>query len=216
MAAGFWVSWWPFAIPQMWPFAYWVVVVVDHFSRKSVGHGVFRKQPTSEEVCGVLDNAIAQSGKPKYIISDKGGQFWARLGKTFYETWCEERGIKPRFGAIGKHGSIAVVERFIRSLKHEFLLRRTMPLALDDIARDVGAYCDWYNRHRPHQTLGGETPDERWRGVSARAASVFEPRARYPDKGRILAAPKGTGLEGDVTPFRGYSELPVIEVRRAA
>jgi len=29
---GFWTSWLPFALPQCWPFCWWVVVVIDHYS----------------------------------------------------------------------------------------------------------------------------------------------------------------------------------------
>ena len=31
-AGGFWMSWLPCALPQRWPFCWWVAVVVDHFS----------------------------------------------------------------------------------------------------------------------------------------------------------------------------------------
>ena len=30
---GYWCPWLPFALPQYWPFCWWVAVVVDHFSR---------------------------------------------------------------------------------------------------------------------------------------------------------------------------------------
>ncbi|NLY01776.1 MAG: hypothetical protein GXY83_37300 [Rhodopirellula sp.] len=49
-ALGFWTSFWPFALPQCWPFCWWVAVVVDHFSRRAVGYTVFSKQPDSVSV----------------------------------------------------------------------------------------------------------------------------------------------------------------------
>ncbi len=49
--------------------------------------------------------------KPKYIISDKGPQFWC----DGYKKWAESGNIKLRFGAIGQHGSIAVIERFFKN-----------------------------------------------------------------------------------------------------
>ena len=42
---GFWVPWLPFALPQRWPFCWWVGVVIDHFSRRITGIGVFSKRP---------------------------------------------------------------------------------------------------------------------------------------------------------------------------
>src|SRR5712692_3509576 len=40
---GFWASWAPFALPQVWPFCWWVVVAVDHYSRRVMGFAVFRR-----------------------------------------------------------------------------------------------------------------------------------------------------------------------------
>jgi len=34
---GFWVPWLPFALPQVWPFCWWVAVGIDHFSRRVMG-----------------------------------------------------------------------------------------------------------------------------------------------------------------------------------
>ena len=53
--------------------------------------------------------------RQKYMITDKGKQFWCRG----FKRWCKRRGIRPRYGAIGQPASIAVVERFIRSMKQE-------------------------------------------------------------------------------------------------
>ena len=41
-------------------------------------------------------------------MTDKGPQF-----RAAYRSWCNRNEVKPRFGAVGKHGSIAVIERFI-------------------------------------------------------------------------------------------------------
>ncbi len=41
-----------------------------------------------------------------------GGAFAALLSQ-----W----NVKPRFGAVGKHGSIAITERVIKTLKYEWL-----------------------------------------------------------------------------------------------
>jgi len=36
ISSGFWTAWLPFALPQRWPFCWWVAVVVDHFSRHAM------------------------------------------------------------------------------------------------------------------------------------------------------------------------------------
>ena len=113
--AGFWVSWLPLSLPQCWPFCHWVAVVVDHFSRRAMGCVVFDKQPSSQSVRAFLGRTIAKTKQtPRYIICDRGGQFDCED----FRKWCRRKGIKPpRYGAVGRHGSIAVVERFILTLK---------------------------------------------------------------------------------------------------
>lgn len=138
---GLWISWLPNALPQCWPFCWWVMVIVDHFSRKAVGFAVFRKQPTSEAVTAVLDKAVEQTGKaPKYIISDKGRQFFC----NHYKNWCPANSIKPRFGAVGKHGSIAITERFIKSLKYKCTKLISVPLVAA-MRHELALYFIWYN-----------------------------------------------------------------------
>ena len=98
--------------------------MLDHFSRALVAFAVFRKEPTAAEVCALLDRAVEKTGRaPRYIVIDRGSQF-----REEYLAWCNDNGVRPRFGAVGKHGSIAVIERFILSLKTEFLRRIFVPL----------------------------------------------------------------------------------------
>lgn len=100
--AGFWVPWLPFAFLQRWPFCWWIVAVIDHFSRAAVGHAEFRQQPTTDDVIRVLDRAVERAGRaPKHVITDHGAQF-----QNEYRAWCARRGVRPRFGAVGKYGSI--------------------------------------------------------------------------------------------------------------
>ena len=114
-AAGFWTRWPPFALPQCWPFCWWVAVAIDHFSRRVMGTGVFATQPTSATVRTFLGRTIAKGdAAPKYLVCDRGPQFDCPC----FRDWCRREGIQPpRYGAIGKHGSIAVVERVILTLK---------------------------------------------------------------------------------------------------
>jgi transposase InsO family protein len=43
---------------------------------------------------------------PQYTITDKGRQFWC----DSFRQWCRLSGIRHRFGAVGKYGSLAIVE----------------------------------------------------------------------------------------------------------
>ena len=101
----------------------------------------------------VLDRAITSAGAcPPHLVSDQGPQFRAQ-----FQAWCGQRGIKPRFGAIGRYGSIAIVERLIGSMKREGLRAELLPLAFVQFRTALAAYFDWYQHDRPHQGLGGWT-----------------------------------------------------------
>ena len=78
-ALGFWASWLPFALPQAWPFCWWFVVAVDHFSRQVMGFAVYRSVPSSAAVRWLLDGAFRRAGEmPHDLISDQGTQFIAK------------------------------------------------------------------------------------------------------------------------------------------
>src|SRR5712691_10045479 len=180
-ALGFWTSWVPFALPQVWPFCWWVVVAIDHCSRRVTGFAVYRGQPSSPVVRGFLERLFREVGhQPRYLVSDQGRQFVARE----FRRWCRRRGIRQRFGAIGKYGSLAVIERCIRTLKTECTRRLIMvPYRLAAFKQELALYVSWYNGHRPHTRLGAATPDEVYnhRRPEIRAPRL-EPRLRWPPR----------------------------------
>ena len=85
-AAGLCTTWLPFALPQSWPFCWWVAVAIDHFSRRVMGFAVVTKQPNSVAVRAFLGRAIAKAGTvPKYLVCDRGPQFDCEG----FRHWCK-------------------------------------------------------------------------------------------------------------------------------
>jgi len=217
---GFWTAWLPFSLPQCWPFCWWLAVVVDHYSRKVMGIAIFRKQPDCQQVIAFLAKTIRQAGAlPRYIICDKGTQFWCKR----FKRWCKRRKIRPRFGAVGQYGSIAIIERFIRTLKDEGLRCILLPLRERTLRKEINRWAVWFNAHRPHTPLGGKTPDEAYRRIApANKRPRWEPRKRWPrDAG--FAGPKaktcsnpGVLLELVVTYLDDQKHLPIVKLKRAA
>jgi transposase InsO family protein len=72
---------------------------------------------------------------------------------------ASSRNIQYRFGAVGKHGSLAVVERFHRTMK-ELLRLIILPEDQSQSEYEVALIIDWYHDARPHMTLDGKTPNE--------------------------------------------------------
>jgi transposase InsO family protein len=60
-------------------------VVLDLKSRFPLAFGVFRKEPTAEEMLGVLDRAFRRHGRPRHFVSDQGSQFTATIFKETLE-----------------------------------------------------------------------------------------------------------------------------------
>ncbi|MBU1734860.1 MAG: DDE-type integrase/transposase/recombinase [Verrucomicrobia bacterium] len=199
-SSGFRTTWFPFSLPQCWPFAYWVALIIDHFSRKIVGFAVFNNQPDSLQIRSFLGRAIHATGQaPKYIISDKGSQFWCHA----FKQWCKRKNIRPRYGAIGKYGSIAIIERLIRSMKSECTRKIIIPLRQTDMRYELGFYFMWYNEFRPHQGIKGKTPIELYSGIS-HSPPKFNIRDPNPK------------LTLQVAYLHERPHLPIISLERAA
>ena len=161
----------------------------------------------------MLDIALGVLGKkPKHIISDRGVQF-----RTDYLDWCEAHRIRPRFGKLHAHGSIARIERFFKSLKYEGLYRISVPSSAALMQAELIVFGRWFNSARPHQALGGETPDEVFFGKRpARHSRRIEPRARYPARGARRVPARHLRLVTEGFEGRAHLEVVRLEIAEAA
>ena len=60
-AIGFWVSWIPGSLSQVWPFCWWFALVIDHYSRRCMGFALFKNKPTSLQVRRFLGRVIKRA-----------------------------------------------------------------------------------------------------------------------------------------------------------
>jgi transposase InsO family protein len=137
----------------LWPIH--ILVAIDHFSRKVVTVCPL-EGPNAGWVCDALEDAFRAFGPPRHIISDHEGVFIGAAFTDLLKHWH----VKPRLGAVGKHGSIAVTERVIKSLKYEWLFRAPLIKGFDHLASLCSDFTLWYNEWRPHMTLDGARPDD--------------------------------------------------------
>jgi putative transposase len=201
-SAGFWTTWFPLAVPQCWPFCWWVAVVIDHYSRRVMGCTLFPKCPTSQQVRTFLGRTMHVSGaRPKYLICDKGKQFIAEG----FQAWSRRKKIRVRYGAVGRRGSIAVIERFWLSLKQECVRVVLVALRREEARREIVYFIDWFNQHRPHMALEGRTPEEVYRGPPLESG----PNAIEPSEA-------GRPLELSLRFHAGRRHLPIVTLKRAA
>ncbi len=217
---GFWTSWLPMALPQRWPFCWWVAVVIDPYSRRNMGFAVFRQQPTAFLVRKFIERLIRGAGStPRHLVTDQDKQFRDHN----FRQWCRRREIRQRFGAIGKYGSIAIIKRFIRTTKQECTRRLLVSYVGRSLQRELTLFFTWYNEQRPHNGLLAATPDEVYHGaVPACLQPRFEPRTHWP-RGAPCATPdvkirgrRGVRLELHVDYLAGRKHLPIVTLKHAA
>jgi len=152
----------------------------------------------------VIQRSALRFRPPRHFVSDKGRQFTAqRFQKTL-----RRLGIRQRFGAVGRYGSIAIIERLWRTLKDGLRLRSFKPLTKRELERRIELGLYYYTYLRPHQGLGGATPAEIHFGRQpAHLAAVYPPRAR-PRQGPVHSPFEIAYLDPD-------RMLPVL-IRKAA
>jgi len=136
-----------------WPIH--IFVVIDHFSRKVLSVTPL-EGPNAGWINNALENAMEEHDAPKHIISDQASVFTGDVFAELLDSW----NIKPRLGAVGKHGSISVTERVIKTLKYEWLKRVPTIKGFDHLTMLCKEFECWYNSWRPHMTLDGLRPDD--------------------------------------------------------
>ena len=176
-------------VPSM--FKIWIfklVVILDVYSRYPLAFKVFSKEPASEEIAQLVEHAVHRFGAPKHFVTDRGSQF---TGDAFVSK-LGGLGIKQRFGAIGKSGSIAIIERFWRTAKEMLDSRFLPPLSRSHLEKKLDPALFYYATLRPHQGLGGATPTE----IYFRQTPAF----KLAD-GSSRAGPRDSAEDGQL-PFR--------------
>ena len=141
----------------IWPT--WVLVAIDHFSRKVVACCPL-EGPNAGWVVGAMEEAFLQHGAPRHLIGDQEKVFISDAFQELLIPWD----VKQRFGAVGRHGSIAVTERAILTLKYERLKRVPVVRGLDHLAQLLRDFAIYYNEYRGHAALGGAVPSVIHRG----------------------------------------------------
>lgn len=116
-----------------------------------------------------------------------------------------------------------MIERFIRTFKDIYLRKITIPYASDHMRSEMTVFIQWHNAFRPHESLDGVTPIERYENSTpAIQAPRYEPRRKWPRKSRCtkpvvpVKGRRGVKLELVISFMDENRKLPVIELRQVA
>jgi putative transposase len=91
---------------------------------------------------------------PVIVVTDNGPCYKSAKFMTFIASRPELRHVRTRHYAPETNG---VVERFNQSLKYEHLYRNEITNG-QHLVDEIAAYCDIYNRVRPHEALSLTAP----------------------------------------------------------
>lgn len=113
-----------------------------------------------------LGEALARFGKPGIFNTDQGSQFTS--GE--FTTVLRDHGVEISMDGRGRCHDNIFVERLWWTVKHEWVYLRPAANGIEQ-KRSLAEFFDWYNRRRPHQALGWQTPDEAYFGKIAPATA---------------------------------------------
>jgi len=151
----------------------WVMVVMDVYSRRIIGFGVERSSIDGTSVCRMFNQSIAGNQQPKRIRTDHDPLF--RFHRWLANLRVQE--IDQIRSIPHTPTSHPFVERLIGTLRREYLDRLFFWNALD-LERKLQAYKIYYNNSRVHQSLNGDTPEERSGKLRAAYATLDSYRWR--------------------------------------
>ena len=153
-----------------------IAAVFDAFSRVPLVLQVFDKKPAAKDLAGLLRRAAKAFARPKYVITDLGGEF---TGGAFKNA-VERLAAVQRFAAADSIKATAQLERFWRTLKQLAGLRALgLPLDRNDLEHRLQTALLFYIVFRPHEGLNGATPGEAFLGLEpAHKKAAKTPRGR--------------------------------------
>jgi putative transposase len=133
--------------------SYWVLVVMDQFTRRLVGVGVHCGAVTGADVCCMFNEAIYGQGVPRHLSTDHDPVFEAhRWTANLRILEIDEIKTVPRVPL-----SHPFVERLIGTVRREFL-DHVLFWNARDLERKLAEFQTYYNAARSHASLDGHTP----------------------------------------------------------
>ena len=140
-------------VPMARGFVY-LVAVVDWFSRKVLAWRLSMTLET-EPCVEALSEALARHGRPEIMNTDQGSQFTS----VAFLTALQNAKIAISMDGKGAWRDNVFVERLWRTIKYEEVYLRAYR-RVSEARRGLDRYVAFYNRRRPHSSLGGQTPDQ--------------------------------------------------------
>ena len=162
----------------------YLAAVIDLCARMVVGWSLSERM-TADIAVSALEMARARGYVAEGAIfhTDRGAQYTSRL----LAGWASENDVRLSVGRTGSCHDNAVAESFFATLKNEMYSLRPWPTRAEARSAVVGYIEGFYNRLRPHSTIGYQTPAGKMEAFVERCDAAFADPATGSD-GMPLAA----------------------------
>jgi transposase InsO family protein/transposase-like protein len=141
----------------------YLISALDDCSRMIVGFGLFRDQ-TADNVLEVLRGALVRFGAPKEILTDQGAQFKHWGGVTQFEKLLKKLKIAHIVARSHHPQTCGKIEAFHKSI-HRELIDKEFFVTQEQAVEKIGRFIEHYNYGRPHSSIEGFTPSDRYFGI---------------------------------------------------
>ena len=136
--------------------SHWVLVVMDVCTRRLFGFGVERPSIDGVSVCRMFNHALAGQRPPRHLSTDHDALFRFHRWLANLRVLAIED-VKSVPSAPVSH---PFIERLIGTIRREYLDRELFWNAMD-LTRKLAQFQNYYNAHRVHRSLAGDTPARR-------------------------------------------------------
>ena len=148
----------------------YLATVIDLSTRMVVGWSMSERM--TADICV---SALEMASRAGYVAggaifhSDRGSQYTSRL----LADWARANDVRLSVGRTGSCHDNAVAESFFATLKNEMYSLRSWGTRAEARSAVYEFIESYYNRRRPHSTIGYEVPAERMAAFMARCDAAF-------------------------------------------
>jgi transposase InsO family protein len=128
---------------------------------------------TGDDVVAVFLDVVGDHGPPASTLTDNARIYTARFGggRNAFEYLLPMLGVIQKNGSPGHPQTQGKIERFHQTQKR-WLAARPPARTLEELQRQLDAFREHYNEHRPHRALQRRTPGEAYRATPRTAPAV--------------------------------------------
>jgi transposase InsO family protein len=138
----------------------YLISALDDCSRMIVNWGLFRDQ-TADNVLEVLRGGLVKHGAPKEVLTDQGAQFKHWGGVTQFEKLLKKLNVSHVTARSHHPQTCGKIEAFHKTI-HRELIDKDFFISQEQASQKISRFIEHYNYARPHSSLDGFTPSDRY------------------------------------------------------